>query len=112
MNLDAPKVTRLTRPERFHSGDERLDFDLLQFWEWAGTTSTATLSEGEAVGGDGDVRTEWAAFDAADERARRESAGPQVDCVVVLAEVGPDEGRVRGIGGCSQSSSCIQFGGR
>lgn len=71
-NLDRLTISRKTGKERFHSHGQDLGFDLLSFWQWAGSDLVSNATRGRiaeyivahALGlAADDVRDEWAAFD-------------------------------------------------
>jgi hypothetical protein len=70
-----PKVKR-EGSERFHSSGKDIGFDLLGFWRWSASDVVSNATRGRlaeyiianAIGADGDVRDEWAAYDLLDPR--------------------------------------------
>jgi hypothetical protein len=70
-NLNALTVTRKTGNERFRSGTQPIDFDLLSFWQWSGSDLSNNAFRGMLAeyivacdfGAQNDLRTEWDAYD-------------------------------------------------
>lgn len=70
--LDRLATTRKTGDEKFHSNGREVQFDLLSFWQWAGSDLVSNATRGRiaeyvvarALGLNTEgVRDEWAAFD-------------------------------------------------
>lgn len=80
MDLGPIVPKRLSGNELFYNAEQRLNFDLLDFWRWsssdlAGNTARGILAEyivGRAIGCNLDVRNEWASYDLETEDIRIE----------------------------------------